>query len=287
MGAGCESRGRLGWVGYEAVEVVVKKVAIVGLALAGLLGCAEEKSIRGPTADEVPQSVPLAGGDVTIGFAQGTLRLASHAEPGRITKYPITVEQYGQCVAVGACTVPNGKAPGCTTDFRVGSSSVNGRTLGMDNKLPITCTTPAEASAYCKWVGGRLPTLAEWMLAARGSSPQRFAWGNSKTKTCVEHVGLSSTDSAGRRTPCSTTEDGYRVGLHAAARAPSGIEDVLLTAGELVAKSDDSKLGACQGAECIVTGQFPASIDAVSPVRSDGGADATYGFRCRVEGGAR
>ncbi|HEX5098995.1 MAG TPA: SUMF1/EgtB/PvdO family nonheme iron enzyme, partial [Polyangiaceae bacterium] len=43
---------------------------------------------------------------------------------------------------------------------------------------PVRGVSPTQAEAFCKFAGGRLPTGAEWVLAAMGREARRFAWGS-------------------------------------------------------------------------------------------------------------
>jgi formylglycine-generating enzyme required for sulfatase activity len=82
-----------------------------------------------------------------------------------IYKAKVVNQEYALCVNAGKCTPPD-----TIDDFTFGDA-----THAND---PVVGVTWAQASAYCSFVHGQLPTEAQWEKTARGPDGNLYPWGN-------------------------------------------------------------------------------------------------------------
>ena len=74
----------------------------------------------------------------------------------------VTNAQYARCVRAKQCTPPN------NSDFNQEDKA----------NRPVTQVKWNQANDYTRWVGGRLPSEAEWEKACRGVSGQIYSWAS-------------------------------------------------------------------------------------------------------------
>jgi formylglycine-generating enzyme required for sulfatase activity len=80
-----------------------------------------------------------------------------------IDRTSVTNAQYRKCVEAGVCHRPSGWDNEHTSVYN----------------QPVVGVTWDDAQAYATWVGGRLPTEAEFEKACRGTDGRMWPWGNS------------------------------------------------------------------------------------------------------------
>ena len=123
-----------------------------------------------------------------------------------IERTEVTITQYRACVEDGACKIPE-------TD----GSSYN---WGKPERAlhPVNGIDWSDALTFCKWVGRRLPTEAEWEKAARGTSGGVYPWGQAQP-TCDRVVMNEGAMGCGKGTTAP-------VGTKPTGESPYGVLDM-------------------------------------------------------------
>jgi len=120
-----------------------------------------------------------------------------------IDKYPVTNAQFYEFLKNTAYR------PADTTRYLRNWSS--GMFKQGQDKYPVVYVSYDDMMAYAKWSEKRLPTEAEWQLAAQGTDKRKWPWGD-------EFHGTYCNNSFGRPTPV----DGFPKG-----QSPYGVCDIV------------------------------------------------------------
>ena len=113
--------------------------------------------------------ISLPGGTFEMGSLVNPDEQPVHSVdvPGfEMARTETTVDQYMECVTQGPCTEPSTFSADCYWN-RDGFGS-----------FPVNCVSWNQAATFCQWIGGRLPSEAQWEYAARSPGKNStYPWG--------------------------------------------------------------------------------------------------------------
>ncbi|HEX9620713.1 MAG TPA: SUMF1/EgtB/PvdO family nonheme iron enzyme [Polyangiaceae bacterium] len=160
--------------------------ASVAAAAASVPAPAEASAAAEAPPDELG---PLPADMVLVPAATFTMgddgeKAASPAHAVRISKAffidrtEVTVARYQNCVKRAVCTPALLHGPDVTEAEQQRFGEMCNVRHSDRGDHPVNCVDQSQAATYCAFVDKRLPTEAEWELAARGNDGRQYPWGN-------------------------------------------------------------------------------------------------------------
>lgn len=184
-----------------------------------------------------------------------------------IDRTEVTIAQFARYVAATG-TVTQAEREGGGFEYAAGWQRRPGWTWRRPDgvepaspHLPAVHLTHAEAAAYCRWAGGRLPTAAEWRRAAytelRSAPPAPWVRGRSypwPTGDSPQGANTSDPDPWPRAAPVTETRAGV-----------NGLHDMGANVWEWAADVRGEERPTMGGSWWYPAGQMRADVDAWKP----------------------
>jgi formylglycine-generating enzyme required for sulfatase activity len=193
----------------------------------------------------------IPGGTFVMGTEEGIgLEKPAHKvtlDPYCIDQFEVTVDDYKLCSDRGDCRragLTNKSANIAPTELAAFDALCNARDATVRAHHPVNCIDWEQAAQYCRTHDARLPTEAEWELAARGTDGRTYPWGDDpptpeRLNACgAECVAWGRTHSIAEQ-PMYTADDGWPstapIGSFPAGHSPYGLQDMAGNVWEWVA----------------------------------------------------
>ena len=97
---------------------------------------------------------------------------------------------------------------------------------GWGADFPVVWVSSSDASAYCRWTGGELPSEIQWEKAARGASDARaFPWGEAPPSPSLVNCASGQAEPVGDRAEDISPFQVYDLGGNVSEFTRSAIAD--------------------------------------------------------------
>jgi formylglycine-generating enzyme required for sulfatase activity len=193
------------------------RFALFMICAAPLIGAAPAQ--RNPTGSTVAIDwVKIPGGSFMMGSISSPNSSPRHkvnVSSFEIARAAVTFKQYRACVAAKQCTPVHSNDGTCIGFTDDGWTKDPLPATFQDDNQPVVCVSWEQAEAFSKWVGGRLPSEAEWEYAARSLGKDvSYPWGN-ENPSCERAIYDNGKEGCGRFStwrvcskPAGNTEQG-------------------------------------------------------------------------------